>query len=125
MPVIWSNICDRNIWAGNYNYDNNNKSLFIKFEKAAFLVEFLQGNYFEKNVDKNYSDDVTIITSPIYSWIYKYAFNKDHITSHIRDSEPIRTAKVILVMDGVYQSFLSKESQEDKLQYERIRDDLQ
>ena len=92
-----------------------------EFEAAAFIVKYLQGNYFEKNVDKNYSDDVTIITSPIYSWIYKYAFNRDHITSHIRDSEPIRTAKVILVVDGVYQSFLSKESQEDKLQYERIR----
>ena len=92
-----------------------------EFEAAAFVLQNLQVTNHLDSGETKPGDNVTIITSPIYSWIYTYIFDKNQTTSHIRDSSPIRTDKFMMMEDGVYQSFLSKEDQEDTDQYQRIK----
>jgi hypothetical protein len=94
------------------------------FEAAAFVAQNLQGNSHAagKNSNNNNNDDVTIISSPIYSWIFKYVFDKTHVFSHIRDSsQSIKTKKVLLIADEVYKGILSQKSGEDRKQIERIQ----
>jgi len=93
-----------------------------EFQAAAFVANYI--HHIGTNNDmgnRGPSQNVTIITSPIYSWIFKYILGNTHVSSHIRDPIPIQTNKVILIADGVYQSFLSKETQEDPKQFDRIQ----
>jgi len=93
-----------------------------EFQAAAFVANYI--HHIGTNNDmgnRGPSQNVTIITSPIYSWIFKYILGNTHVSSHIRDPIPIQTSKVILIADGVYQSFVSKETQEDLKQFDRIQ----
>jgi hypothetical protein len=93
------------------------------FEAAAFVAQNLQGNSHAagKNSNNNNNDDVTIISSPIYSWIFKYVFDKTHVF-HTRDSsQPIKTKKVLLMVDTEYRHVLLKTEVEDEKQIERLK----
>jgi hypothetical protein len=96
-----------------------------EFEAAAFVTKYLQeSNHSGSKPNKdnnNIKDGVTVVTSPIFSWILKYVFKNDHISSHIRDSQPLQTDKVLLIADGIYKTFILKETQEDEKQFGRIR----
>jgi 4-amino-4-deoxy-L-arabinose transferase-like glycosyltransferase len=46
-----------------------------QLESAAYVTRYLEGS----------ADDPTVISSPVYSWIFKYVFNKDHVLSDYRD----------------------------------------
>ena len=98
-----------------------------QFQAAAFVAKdtnTTNNNYFDKNSKNENGDDdnTTIISSPIYSWIFKYAFHKENVFSHIRDSSiPIvRTEKVLLIKDSIYQYVLSRQGGEDEKQIERL-----
>ena len=52
-------------------------------------------------------DEITVISGPLYSWIYKYVFNNENTFSHIRDTQSIETEKIILVIDPSYKRVLS------------------
>jgi hypothetical protein len=72
-----------------------------QLEAAAFVAQNVQ------SINNN-KDDITIITGPIYSWIFKYVYDKNHVFTHYRDSsQPIQTSKVILTIDGTYRYTLS------------------
>jgi hypothetical protein len=93
-----------------------------EFEAAAFVIQVTPNNsHVGSNNNNKNNDDITIISSPIYSWIFKYIFNKAHVFSHIRDSSQPITKKVLLIVDGVYKSLLSQKSAEDKRQIEQIQ----
>ena len=81
-----------------------------QYDAAAFIAQDIKDNTFG---DKN--NGVTIISSPAFSWVFKYAFNEDFVLSHIRDSSaPITTNKVILVVDSVYFDTLSNLGEDPK-----------
>jgi hypothetical protein len=84
-----------------------------EFEVAAFTARDVQDN-------ANQNNDITIISSPIYSWLFKYVFGDDHAL-HTRDTSPIQTKKVLLITDTEYRYVLSKTEVEDKNQIQRLQ----
>jgi hypothetical protein len=53
--------------------------------------------------------EVTVVSSPVYSWIFKYILNNKQVFSHVRDSSlPIQTDKVLLIADSTYNHIMSK-----------------
>jgi hypothetical protein len=46
-----------------------------QLESAAYVSNYLVGS----------TDDPTVVSNPVYSWIFKYVFNKDHVLSDYRD----------------------------------------
>jgi hypothetical protein len=95
---------------------------FPQFEAAALVAYDVE--HTNSNNNKNAANDdgsITIISSPIYSWIYNYVFHKLHVFSHDRDTQPIQTKKVILIVDGTYKRVLSKIEGEDEKQVRRLQ----
>lgn len=68
----------------------------------------------------NTKDSVTIISGPIYSWIYKYALGDQYAFSHIRDTQPINTDKIILVVDPMYKRVVANSDTENQTQATRL-----
>jgi hypothetical protein len=68
----------------------------------------------------NTEESVTIISGPIYSWIYKYALGDQYAFSHIRDTQPINTEKIILVVDPIYKRAVAKSDTENQTQAARL-----
>jgi 4-amino-4-deoxy-L-arabinose transferase-like glycosyltransferase len=71
-------------------------------------------------IDNSHSGQVTVISSPIYSWVYKYIFNHNYTFSHVRDTQPIKTEKVILQVDSTYKHVISKSEAENETQVQRL-----
>jgi hypothetical protein len=69
-----------------------------QFEAAAFVVKYLQIN--------NNNNNITIISSPVYSWIFSYIYNSGHVFTDYRDLlfYPIQTKKVLLIADNHFKS---------------------
>jgi hypothetical protein len=66
------------------------------------------------------SENITIISSPIYSWIFKYIFGDKNVFSHVRDTQPITTPRIILVVDSTYKHVISKSEGENDTQIRRL-----
>ncbi|MDQ5843534.1 MAG: glycosyltransferase family 39 protein [Thermoproteota archaeon] len=68
-----------------------------QIESVAYAASFLDETRDESN------GEPTIISNPVYSWIFKYVFDKDHALSDYRDMiySPIDTSKgkVLLIDD--------------------------
>ena len=64
-----------------------------QFKSIAYVEKYPQENQDGK--------DMTIISSPVYSWIFSYVFRKDHVLSDYRDLlyRPITTNNVLLIAD--------------------------
>jgi 4-amino-4-deoxy-L-arabinose transferase-like glycosyltransferase len=78
---------------------------FFQFQTAAFVANHLIAD------DKSQSnlDKTTVISSQIYSWIFKYVFHEDNIFATYREGGPIETGKVILVVDNNFRSYMNQE----------------
>jgi hypothetical protein len=108
----------------------NNFSL-SQFEAAAFVAQIVQdrsnhassGESVSNNTN-NYNNDITIISAPIYSWIFKNVFNKAHVLSHPRDSSQPITKRVLLMVDSSYAHWfsdaLTKKEVEDEKQVQKL-----
>lgn len=76
-----------------------------QYGASAFTASELQ----DENQNK---DNITVISGPVFSWLFKYVYEKEHILSHVRDSStPINTNKIILIRDSTYRSILSGENE--------------
>jgi hypothetical protein len=68
-----------------------------QIESAAYVASYLEGR------EEGNTEGPTVISNPIYSWIFKYVFDKDHALSDYRDMiySPIDTSKgkVLLIDD--------------------------
>jgi hypothetical protein len=71
--------------------------------------------------DDGQINQITVLSSPIFSWVYKYVFNHDYTFSHVRDTEPIKTQKLILLVDSTYKHVISGVEGENKTQVERLK----
>jgi hypothetical protein len=90
-----------------------------EFEVAAFVAQ-------NTNKKNNNNNDVTIISGPVYSWIFKYIFGNDHVFSHYRDSSQlVQTKRIISIVDNPYRhiisNVMSKNDVEDKNQIQRLQ----
>jgi hypothetical protein len=82
-----------------------------QYQAAAFVSQEIHNSKYNP----------AIISSPIYSWIFKYVLNKDHVFAHIRDSsQPIQTKEILLIADSTFYHILSKVG-EDKKQIQLIK----
>jgi hypothetical protein len=90
---------------------NTNVS-FFQFQAAAFVAQHLR----DDNNTNNYkgADDVTIISGPIYAWIFKYVFDKDHVFIYSRLNERIQTNKLLLIVDNYFMNSLSRDRNSDE-----------
>jgi hypothetical protein len=63
-----------------------------QFEAAAFAAGYA-------------TDDMTVVSSPIYSWIFIYVFEKEHSLTDYRDLlfYPLETEKMLLISDRHFQ----------------------
>jgi Dolichyl-phosphate-mannose-protein mannosyltransferase len=68
-----------------------------QIESSAYVASYLDGR------GDSATGNPTVISNPIYSWIFRYVFHKDHILSDYRDMLylPVDTAKsrVLLIDD--------------------------
>jgi hypothetical protein len=87
---------------------------FFQFQTAAFVANHLIA---DDNSQSNL-DETTVISSQIYSWIFKYVFREDNIFAQYREGIPIETGKVILVVDNNFKSYMN---QEEPLERDRER----
>lgn len=71
-----------------------------QFETAAYVISYLDD---EKN---NVVKDITVVSSPVYSWILSYIYGKSHILAEYRDLLflPIETNQVLLISDSHFRN---------------------
>ena len=103
----------------------NNYSL-SQFEAAAFVAQIVQdrSNHANSGSSVSSNNEITVISGPIYSWIFKYVFNKAHVLSHPRDSSQPITKKVLLMVDSTYTHWfsdaLARKGVEDEKQFQKL-----
>jgi hypothetical protein len=92
---------------------------FAQLGPVVYAAAILEDN----GLSSRDNDDITTISAPEYSWIFKYAF--DNINSvQTRDSSTIKTEKILLMVDRPYLSIVStgpKVEVEDEKQIERLQ----
>lgn len=72
------------------------------------------------NDSKDSKEQLTVITGPIYSWVYKYVFDHENTFSHIRDTQPIKTENVVLLVDSTYKRLVLRSEAENLTQVARL-----
>ena len=72
------------------------------------------------NDSKDSKEQLTVITGPIYSWVYKYVFDHENTFSHIRDTQPIQTENVVLLVDSTYKRLVLRSEAENQTQVARL-----
>ncbi|HXW12231.1 MAG TPA: glycosyltransferase family 39 protein [Nitrososphaeraceae archaeon] len=71
------------------------------FQASATTVQYLNSQL----ADNKTVDQYSIISSPTYTWLFKYPFGINN-TLNFRDSASIKTPNIILVIDGSFQGFI-------------------
>ncbi len=88
---------------------------FVQIAHVALAVQEIETN--------RVMDDITVISAPEYSWIFKYIFNTTQ-SLQTRDSSEINTDKILLMVDRSYIAVTSKDpqnnEQEDPKQVEKL-----
>jgi hypothetical protein len=102
----------------------------VQFASVAYITKALvptDGNSIHKNhsnvnqdADNHSINQITVISSPIFSWVYKYVFNNDNTFTHLRDTQPIKTQKIILLIDSTYKRVISGLEGENATQIKRL-----
>ena len=72
-----------------------------QYQASAFILKYIQ----EKN-DDNSNYDVTLISSPVYSWIFNYVFNKENVVTDYRELlyYPVQSKEFLLIADPHFKS---------------------
>jgi len=96
---------------------------YVHIKTASYIgneIILQNSNMNDNNKTTPSGDKITVITGPIYSWIYKYAFDNEHTFSHIRDTQPIKTEKIILLVDPLYNRLTLRSEAENETQLARL-----
>jgi len=90
---------------------------YIQLKAASYIADEIIPQYENSENNSNMSgkgynsntreDEITVISGPLYSWIYKYVLGNENTFSHVRDTQPIKTEKIILVVDPVFKRAIS------------------
>ena len=89
---------------------------YHQFEAAAYIAD---------NTKKVYRNDsgesrVTIISGPVYSWIFKYPFHETSVLSGYRDSSQSIQSQVLMAIDQFYKGWVNRESVAEERQVEAM-----
>lgn len=89
-----------------------------QFEATAFVAQYMDDNKSIDSVNK-----ITIVSSPVYSWIFNYVFHEENVFTDYRDLlfYPIQTEKVLLISDPHFRSNI-KSGEELQTAFERTTD---
>jgi len=76
-----------------------------QFQAAAFILKYIQENKDEDN-NNNSNYDVTLISSPVYSWIFNYVFNIENVVTDYREVlyYPVQSKEFLLIADPHFKS---------------------
>jgi len=91
----------------------------FQFQTAAFVAKHL----LQDNNSQSMDNKMTVISSQIYSWMFRNVFEEDNIFSTFRDRQPIETGKVILIVDNYFENFMSQDqpSERDRQTIQRLQ----
>jgi 4-amino-4-deoxy-L-arabinose transferase-like glycosyltransferase len=81
-----------------------------QIQAAAFVQYQLNNEKMMKNNNILSASNVTVISGPNYSWIFKYVFKEDNVLDNFRDRTPIDTEKFIMMTDLLYKAFLRRDN---------------
>ena len=93
---------------------------YIQVKTASYVSGEILSKDRNSVLAKNNNNKITIISGPVFSWLWKYVYNDNYSFSHIRDTQPVMTNKVLLVEDYSLRHFLSNPARENKTQVERL-----
>ena len=93
-----------------------------QIQAAAFVQYQLNNEKAIKNNNVPSSSNVTVISGPNYSWIFKYVFDENNILDNFRDRKPIDTEKFIMITDLPYKTFLRRDNTERSERLEALFD---
>jgi len=103
---------------------------YVQLKTASYITNAIVSNDSNSSGDKNKDRTsfdtnntrakITVISGPIYSWIYKYVFDNHYTFSHVRDTQPLKTEKIILLIDPLYKRVVSKNESENQTQAARL-----
>ena len=83
--------------------------LLISMDVSVAQYNAIGLSTYDIKKNSNEEGEVTVVSSPVYSWIFKYILNGNHVFSHVRDSaQPIQTDKVLLIADSTFNHIISK-----------------
>jgi hypothetical protein len=88
----------------------NTNYLLTQILHVSLAINSLQGA-------ENNNTDITIISAPEYSWIFKYIFN-DEYAYQTRESS-IKTDKILLMVDRSYYSVVSRDPLKPEIENEQ------
>ena len=103
---------------------------YVQLKTASYISNAIISTDSNSSSDKNKSrtsfdtnnaiPKITVISDPIYSWVYKYVLDNPYTFSHVRDTQPLKTEKIILLIDPVYKRVVSKNESENQTQAARL-----
>jgi Dolichyl-phosphate-mannose-protein mannosyltransferase len=93
-----------------------------QFKAAAFILDKVKTVPAKDSNESCKADkcNVTIISSPMYSWLFMYPLNQMYVLSWFRDSSQPIQAHVLLAVDQFYKGWIKRESGEDQRQIQLI-----
>jgi len=106
---------------------------YIQLETAAYISneivskneDSLNGttnsNINSSSIGNGTTNDITVISSPVFSWLWKYVFNHDHSFSNVRDTQSIKTGKILIASDYTYRLVVNRAVSENETQVERLK----
>ena len=93
-----------------------------QIQAAAFVQYQLNNEKAIKNNNDPSSSNITVISGPNYSWIFKYVFNENNILDNFRDRRRIDTEKFIMITDLPYKTFLRRDNTDRSERLETLFD---
>jgi hypothetical protein len=104
---------------------------YVQFAAVAYIGNALvptNGTFVNQNktsmnlthTNNDYTNQITVISSPTFSWVYKYVFNHDYTFTHVRDTQLIKTEKLILFVDSTYKHVIGGGEGENATQVKRL-----
>ena len=81
----------------------------FQLNASAFVAHTLI-QYEMTNANGIKDNDITIVSSPMYSWIFKYVLDKNNTFSGYNEIRPLPTQKVLLMVDKLFSDYLQQES---------------
>jgi hypothetical protein len=75
------------------------------FKAIAFIVDYLAENNNKNKTDN--SNQVTVISNPIYLWVPQYVFDTNHLFKDFYDKRSITTDKILLIVDRDFKKIMS------------------
>jgi hypothetical protein len=93
-----------------------------QIQAAAYVQYQLNNQNGIENSTPTAANDVTIISGPNYSWIFKYVFNEDNVLDNFRDRSSIDTEKYIMMTDPPYKTFLRRDNTDRSERLETLYD---